>query len=443
MSQWSNKFDNHQVQQLIAISQTLLDQAAEFDNDDAQALESLERLRSIHARLKRTLANVDPDLVPHQPLTNMVPHLTSMNNELQSYGSNKNSGHLINANNYADNILLQMAAIPILVTPDDVDGMRDAITSFRRSAGQLIHHLREEAESHRTVMEKDQVTSSKNIRDTTERIAEVEAELEKLDAAIQKQKARLDTAIAEFQSQFSKQQDARQVQFTEAEKERADTIKKAIAEQEVQFAAISEAHKDKFAGICDSAKEKLDAFQTATQDHADGFIEILEGHKAKAERLVHVIGNTGMVGGYQITANTARTTARIWQGIAIVSFSGMIWFAIKVFSATQSQDFSWSIFSGRVFVASTFGLAAAYAARQSDRHEETERYNRKVELELASIDPYIVGLPEPTQFQVKEELAKRLFGQKPVLKKQADVSGTNMDLLRMAIETINEMSKKH
>ncbi|MBU8920266.1 MAG: hypothetical protein KOO63_00245 [Bacteroidales bacterium] len=442
MSQWSDKFDSHQVHQLLTTAQTLFDHAAEHIEDDTQALEALERLRSIHGHLVRVLENINPEIVPLQGLGNMIPHLGNMNNEIQAFVSNQDTGHLVKANSHADNFLPHVGAIPTLVTPADVDGMRDAITSFRRSAGQLIHHLEQEADDHREVMDKDRETSSENIDAAKDRVAEVEAELEKLEGAIQTQKARLDTAIAEFQSQFSKHQDVRQEQFTEAEKERADANKEAIDEQEEQFTATSEAHKEKFAGICDDAKKNFSSFQTETKATVDGFIKELEEYKAQAEKLVHVIGNTGMVGGYQKTANSARNTARFWQGVAIVSFIGLIWFAIKVFMATQGPDFSWSIFAGRAFVAGTFGIVAAFAARQSDRHEEAEWYTRRVELELASIDPYLVALPEKTQHQVKEELAKRLFGQKPLPKKQPKVSGTNADLMNLVRDMVSELIKK-
>ena len=442
MSQWADQVENHQLQELLQVSQTLLNQAAELLENDTQALEALERLRSVIGLVIRVLFNVDPEVVPVQPLSNMVPHLTNLNKEVQSFVSNQNVAHLTNANKHAENILPQIAAIPVLATPDDVDGMREAFTSFRRSAGQLIHNLEQEASNFRDEMDQDRLTSSQNIESSKEQLVELETELERIQAEIQSQKGRLDTAIAEFQNQFSKKQDVRQEQFAEAEKERNDANKKTIVEQEEQFSTVKENHKEKFAGICEAADEKLISFQTSSEKTVQSYIEALDEYKTQAETLVHVIGNTGMVGGYQKTANTARNTARFWQCIAIGAFAGLIWFAIKVFSATQSPDFTWSIFAGRVFVAGTFGIAAAYASRLSDRHEEIERYNRRVELELASIDPYLVGIQKDKQESVKEELAKRMFGQKPVPKKQSKVSGTNADILNLLREMVTELIKK-
>ena len=170
--------------------------------------------------------------------------------------------------------------------------------------------------------------------------------------------------------------------------------------------------------------------------------EILE-NKQRAEQLVHVIGNTGMVGGYQKIANDERRVALRWNFVAVIAFILLIGFAIFAFFATSGGDVSWQTFGARLFVAATFGILAAYAARQAIGHEAVERASRRLELSLASIDPYLVGLPEETQHQVKKELAMRFFGEMPATdNKGEEVSGTSADLLRMAIETINDLAKK-
>jgi hypothetical protein len=350
---------------------------------------------------------------------------------VQSFVANQNTQHLLNANKHAENILTQIPTIVVMAAPDDITGLREAATSFRRSAAQLIRHLEEEATSLRQTMVQDHEQSDQDIEESKNQLVKLEAQIEKVQEEIQTQKSRLDSAIAEFQNQFSKQQESRQEKFTEGEKERADANQLAIEEQE-----------EKFESICTSAGEKLAAFHESSQEAAQSHIETLGELLKQAEKLVHVIGNTGMVGGYQKTANTARNTARFWQVVAVLSFAGLITFAILLFYSTQKPDFAWSIFAGRAFVAGTFGLAAAYASRLSDRHEEVERYNRRVELELASIDPYLVGIPEPKQQEIKEELAKRMFGQKPLPRKDSKVSGTNADTINLLRDLVIELVKK-
>ena len=95
-------------------------------------------------------------------------------------------------------------------------------------------------------------------------------------------------------------------------------------------------------------------------------------------------------------------------------------------------------------MAVTFGILAAYAARLADKHESIERKNRKMELELAAIDPYLSELPVNTRHKIKEELASRLFAQseQPEIITNSKTSGSVFDLLRMALETISNLTKK-
>ena len=68
-----------------------------------------------------------------------------------------------------------------------------------------------------------------------------------------------------------------------------------------------------------------------------------------------------------------------------------------------------------------------------------------MELELASIDPYLVTLPDETRNNVKKELASRLFGQKePTVKKNRndETTGTSLDLLRLALEALIKEQRK-
>lgn len=172
-------------------------------------------------------------------------------------------------------------------------------------------------------------------------------------------------------------------------------------------------------------------------------MEGISEHRQRAEELVRVIANTGMVGGYQKIANDERKAANIWQGIAVGAFVCLILFAIFAFAATLGSNVSWQVFVARAFVAATFGLLAAYAARQADRHESVERSSRRLELALASVDPYLVNLPEDIQHRVKQELAMKFFGEAPEIGQKSDeVNGNLADLLRMAIETTQELARK-
>lgn len=67
-------------------------------------------------------------------------------------------------------------------------------------------------------------------------------------------------------------------------------------------------------------------------------------------------------------------------------------------------------------------MLAAYAAAQSDRFFHIERYNRKLALELAAIDPFIALLPEEQRHKFKLEMGERSFGQEQAVAPKQDKS---------------------
>lgn len=66
-----------------------------------------------------------------------------------------------------------------------------------------------------------------------------------------------------------------------------------------------------------------------------------------------------------------------------------------------------------------------------------------MELELASIETYLIGLPEPSQLKIKELLSDRFFAtREPVkMKKRGKVSGNVTDLIRFFEELISIAKK--
>ncbi|MDF0535853.1 hypothetical protein PY479_16410, partial [Shewanella sp. A32] len=82
------------------------------------------------------------------------------------------------------------------------------------------------------------------------------------------------------------------------------------------------------------------------------------------------------------------------------------------------------------------GIPAAYAAKESSKHRELENHNRRAELELASLDPYLEKLPKETKDKVKEELTVKFFGlnQLHQMEEESVTIKDIINLLKTAIE---------
>ena len=435
-SQWTTRFENHAVHAALENVATLLEKASESAREDPAALDSISRIEQIHGMAARAITTVDPYLASIPNLNNVNSYLSSQATELTNYASTKNTTHLNNANTQADNILAQLPALSPIMTPSDIEGVRESVSSFRMSAGQHLRYLEAEVSTLRSKLQK-----------LTQKADGVSAE-------VQAQKGRVDAAISEFQQQFLSAESTRTESFAQSEKSRADKFAEASEARVTTSESLKSSLQSdisKFKSRWESQSGKLlkdhqrefDSLRDKMDSTAQGLIESIEATKEQAEKVAGIIANTGMVGGYQQIANQERTSARIFQGLALLSMAGLVVFAIWAFTGAVAEGFDLGRFGAKVFAAVSFGVLAAYAARQADIHQTSERHNRKMELELASVGPFLAQLPDETQYEVKKALAERMFGNSvPVKSNGPKTSGTSADLLKLALETVSELAKK-
>lgn len=403
MSEWVQRLEAHPVNADVKAFDVLLAELDEVAAKSPQVISQVSRLQQINRLLLQRLQSVDPVLVPLAVLNNLQSYVQQQRNEVNHYRANQNVGHLHNANSHADVVLTQLGAMIYPAAPSDIEGVRDAVASFRKSAGQYLRYVEDEHSSLKAKM--------KNLSD----------QLQQATTDVNSQKSRLDTAISQFQQQFSQAEDTRREQFVKAESGREEKFTFAMKDKDEEFRSAEEVRSGEFVGALDERRAAFDQFleksrndsgeqRVQIEKDASSLLDQLIQKKSRAEALVHVIANTGMVGGYQRVANEERLVARLWEGLAVISMGGLVGFAVYAFFSTLHDDFKWGVFLARAFVALTFGILAGYAARQAEKHHQVERRSRRVELELASIGPFLSELPEGERNEVKKRLAARLFG---------------------------------
>jgi|CXWL01.1.fsa_nt_gi hypothetical protein len=436
MSAWLERFEAHPVHtQLQALAELVAELLAK--TRESEASESLDRVDQVRRAAERHLAASDPLLSSLAVMNGMQSHAKATVTELQQFRANGQAGHLANANTNADNLLTALAQLAPAASPPDLETLRDTTTSYRKSVGQVLRHI-----------EVDRSSAEQALAGLKEQLVATKAEVDT-------QKARLDTAIAEFQRQFSDAEARRASEYASVEKVRGDAAAKLLQDWDESIDTDYQKWNGQVEGLVSSGNERLTAMlakgalthteAVATlQASSDSALAGLDQHLKRAQELVYVIANTGMVGGYQKTALVERRSAVRWRLLTVLSMLGLAVFAVYAFVVSAAGAFSWGLFASRGFVAVCCGILAAYSARQADRHEEVERSARKVELALASINPYLEGMPEQVQQEIKREIALKVFA--PAIEadggKQAKVSGSAADLLRSALEAVNELAKK-
>jgi hypothetical protein len=433
-----------------------IDKAVRIENPEPGAVEALERLRSILTFSGKRLGGSDPLTVLPAPLEAMAVAFESQLAEVDAFVGDRNLARLSTANNSADAVLANLALIPGIATPEELIGLVHEIASYRsdleereRSSGAARKQVTMEVAELTTALEtfKAQALASaaelkSQLDAERQRILTTAAEQQKLFADAQaahnstyndtllKVQENLAKTLTEQQGQFSSAQENRSIQFTaaqtESQKRFGDLIAdhtKRLAEQDAEFTK----RRDAFLVV---AEKQLADLNTNFQSEASNILEEVNKRRKEVEKLVGVIGNLGVTSGYQTTANNARISMWVWQTQAVIGMAIVIWFAFRAFLSTLQGDFHWPSFAGRVFLTITVGVYAAYAASQADRFFQIEKYNRKLSLELAAIDPFIALLPLDEQYKFKLEIGRRSFAQDETLTKHDGKSpATTIDVL--------------
>jgi len=437
MSRWIQRVDSHAVRATLPSIASLLSPAGERSAQSPEDLELFDRVRRTIEYIEHAIAASDPLLIPPAALNNLQAPLNSLQAELSNYISNGNNAHLVNCNSYCDTALQYVGDLPRPLTPSDVEEVERAIAALRRSVSDFSNQLQ--------VQQTTQVTQLADLRTkTTELSNEITA-----------QKARLDDAIARFQQQFSDAEQARRTDATAREQERSDKFTAATAEQKTRFETQLTDWQTAFTSLLETAANdqkqslnvaKIDVEKRLQDLSAQGeaFLSQMKDQKRRAEELLSAITNTGNVAGFQRVANEERAAAGVWHRVTVGSMVGFILFAVFAFEQMLTSHLDWGVFSARVIVLIAFGILAGYGARQADKHETAERWNRKLELELASIHPFLAGLPEQMQHEIKRNLAERMFGNSAPEEKQTQtqVTGSALDVAKLAVTALSELTKK-
>jgi hypothetical protein len=224
------------------------------------------------------------------------------------------------------------------------------------------------------------------------------------------------------------------------------TLQAQITSQREEFVAAEETRRkeyvDQIEALDAARKEALKKVELQSaeqiQDQETRFTELREdiGTKAQetlsklsslhgdAQRIVQVISQTGMSGGYQKYANRERDSANLWRRLA-VGFGSIatIVLALVVILGHRSTSVPWPVDAGRLLLSASLAGLSTYSARQSSSHRKRAEHASNLELQLASIGPYLEGLPDDQRQEVLKNLAYRFFTEDSINDFEEDDSG--------------------
>jgi hypothetical protein len=463
MSIWDQRVRSHGIWDTQKSLGTLIDQALGREVTDIEITAGIERMRAVLALLGRRLAATDPVLVDSITLDTVNTHLVAACGMLEAYSSDGSPSHIFSANAKADDVLPYLGSFLAPGSTNDLTAISEAAAHYRQSIESHITSAQAKQNALVTAITDSQnklASLETGLTSEVQRLAGVVIDQQtQFSTAQDKRNTDFSTALTEQQTKFSTDQDERKTAFADASRTNQDKINALISDFDRKLKDQNDVFNEQFAAEALSHRNEMSALKSTYEHNAAEILVQVQKHKTDVENLVGVIGNLGVTSGYVRVANNARTMQFFWQFVTLLAMSGLIFVASlvafprladKLFdtpaqsihrdvaadktnadtpvkgdvtavekapvvgasaaagAASNDSTFYQGILT-RLFLSITFGVLAAYAARQAALYRESEQRNRRRALELESLGPFIEPLDKEMKDKFRIQIGERSF----------------------------------
>lgn len=410
MSFYEEKINSHEVHNTLLTLKNRIENLVSEHGEDV-LLEHATRLIKILSYTETCLKLSDPEKIPESTLNQINKICNNISEDFNNYDNDKNISHIITANTpRADNLLIHLQQLPKAIPEIDKDEQKEALSNFSKSILNIVDNITKK----RDEFEK-KIDGYKNV------LNQLQNDVNQQNQNIEKQKTRLDSVVSDHQKQFSEAEDRRRENFENSLKTNnqehinlrnsiqnelisfKEEINREATESINKFKDDAETSQSAFKEDSDSAIKKL-------KEDADATIKYLSEQKEEAKKIVGITANIGTTGNYNKIATQEKIVAEILRALAVIFMMAGIYVIGTVVFNISKTGFDWKLLLSRVTVTITIFAPALYLARESSKHRQREIHNRKMELELASINPYLELLPDDKKNELKANLTEKFFG---------------------------------
>lgn len=334
----------------------------------------IDRVFEIARVVESYLANTPSTLTSMSSLNNINSYLQQAFAELSNYRSNKNAGHVTNANTHIESIIPQLSGFA-----------GPSIGLTEEGIGRIVGDLRARSTSAVKALTRMKDALAGEVDALKILVAAQEQKIGELTAGVEVQKKEAVAVTAEVRAAYSKTETELRSSFGEA---------------------------------IDTMKTGYSSLETTTKTAANNTLAELKRKEEEARKIVQVVGNIGVTGNYQNTAKTEADTANNMRTLTLVFFAAGVFIAVIVLVAHLFPGMSpikvaeggpWEL-ALRLLTALAIATPALYTARESARHRTNSDRAKQRELELASLGPFIELLPQAKKDEIVEKLTDRYFG---------------------------------
>ncbi len=387
MSKWAVQFKSHPFNGVWKNITNLL-RSDDFEkNNSKEAMIDIARLNKVAAYIDSVLENTDPELFSIHLLNAFNSHATNLFNELNAFNGNQNIAHLTNANNHMDQLLMFIGQTPFSLQGQQKGAITRAATAYAETVDKYIEKLKKTVDEYSTTLDEKLNTVIAGINEKSvaheEKLNSNKQQLDELLNGLKSVKQTIESQTAEFNTQFQS-----------SENTRAD-----------KFDSVVTKLQDK----ADSTFEKLVVKSGLT-------ITALDKLQENAAKIYGVVTNTIQAGAYSSYANEEKKHANRYRIYSLIFMLLGVAFLIapefyKIIQDISTYQLDWKNVLGRAWFSVVLFIPAFYLAKESNKHRNNEVINRRRELILSTIDPYLALLNEGKAEEIKVEIAKGIFSE--------------------------------
>lgn len=453
MSKWTDRIESHSIWAEMKRMSDVLRLVKKNNSENADVVVDVTRISSILDFTRSRVSAIDPNFLVPSFLDPPFNSLSSIRVELESFLTDNNPNRFNTINLRVDELLAHVRGIPVQ-TNKDLPGIQASVAEFKKTIEEYLVELLEKLKVIKNSNNGNKTALSnlqQSIEIEKEKISKLAIEMQSAFSSSQNKRASDFGQITnDLQNKFVSQLNENQTSFSNVQIENQKNFSEVINQFEDEFSEKSNQFSNLLTNSHNKSESNLNRLKSNYEKLAKQILDDINSHKQQVELLVGVIGNLGVTSGYLKSANHARIAAYVWQLITVSALVGLIAVAYKMaFPSSNAISFAYTngnmkidnssvsnlIFyqglSVRIFLSITFGIFAAYAARQADKFFNIEKNNRKLALELEALGPFIAPLPIEMQHKFRAEIGERSFGHKEETVSKDDSAPVSfMDLVK-------------
>lgn len=399
MSAYTERIDGHNVYTNLKNTQITLKEVQDLENKTPADIEAVARISQVIENFRLALETGDKNLVSVAWLNEASNSLSHIKTSLTSYHNNRNASYLNSCMDQLDPLLNNAVKINCVRSRGSLKNYTSAVAEYTRVMDEHNEQIYQKAKEF-----EEQINGLKS--QLAEQKKNADASLQSFNNSLDAEKRRLDGFATSYQSQMGNDQTT----FINMMDSLKTTFSNSQDERKKAFDAEMDDIKDQKQVIVKNAAEQQRQIREENEQLTDEYKKRFNDYEQEVINVVGVINTNMFSHRYKQVADASRNSARLWHGLAVLLIIGVCGFTIWSFVLDKNNVLSWAGLVARIFTTSTLVTGAAYAARQASKQEKVERYARRIEMELVAIDPFIQTLNSEQQAILKQELARRIFG---------------------------------